>query len=31
MKNYDLSGNLIMSGPLAPISGTLEATRITAP
>ena len=31
MKNYDLGGNLITSGPLAPISGTLQATRITAP
>ena len=29
MKNYDLSGNLISSGPLAPISGTLKAKRIT--
>ena len=30
MKNFDLDGNLITSGPLAPLSGTLQATRIVA-
>lgn len=30
MKNFDLGGNLITSGPLAPVSGTLQATRIVA-
>ena len=29
MKNHDLSGNLITSGSLAPVSGTLKARRIT--
>ena len=28
MNNFDLSGNLITSGPLAPSSGTLKAKRI---
>ena len=30
IKNYDLNGNLITSGPLAPVSGTLQAARISA-